>query len=895
MMNAHRTHAVRAILAACAMAASVASVAQDSPPAPAPSAAPAVAPIQPAVAPATPGQPRPFKDVVKDAKEMPGFFTLWQKDDKVWIEVAPEQLDRPFFFATSLNQGLGEAFLYGGLMGYPRGPLGGTYVASFRKLGSLVQLIARNVEFTAREGSREARAVAQSFADSLLGSAPVASLPHPEKKSILVEANALLVADIPGGATALERAFRQGYAFDARNSALVRSRSMPEETTFSVTAHYALARLALPSIVPGPVPYTPLPTTLQDVRSLFLGMHYSLSKLPEEPMRPRLADPRIGYFLNSRMDFSDDLNLSPRVHQITRWRLEKKDAAAALSEPKKPIVFWLDRNIPDRYRPAITEGILEWNKAFERIGFKDAIHVEAQPDDADWDTSEVKRASVRWMTTAKPSFGAIGPSQWDPRTGEILDADIGIDVVRLRNARNSRVEVIPSSPSAGTPDGAGCMAADHAANERGFALDLLEARGAIAPDGPEAEAFVLDDLKDLMMHEVGHTLGLRHNFRASTVYTAAQLADPDFVAKNGIAGSVMEYNARNIAAPDKKQGRFNMGTLGPYDYWAIEFGYKPIDPAQEKSELSRIAARSNEPLLAYATDYDANEAIDPDVNQSDLGQDTLAFAAQRLEFSRELWQRWQDRPLAKDESYVSLRRNVSRGVATVGQVSLMAAKYVGGITVLRDRAGSPRAPLMPVAAERQRAALKLVERGLFSADSFRFKPEFMRRLVTDELERFEPYITAVGPATTDYSLATEVLAAQRGVLNHLMSDAVAVRILESDLKLDDPRKAFRLSELYDTLTLSIWSEARAGRESPVLRRNLQREHLARVANALLKPSAASPADARGLLRENARALVADLRAAQSKPGLSKETRAHYAESLNALEEALKAPLQRTGV
>jgi hypothetical protein len=406
---------------------------------------------------------------------------------------------------------------------------------------------------------------------------------------------------------------------------------------------------------------------------------------------------------------------------------------------------------------------------------------------------------------------------------------------------------------------------------------------------------VLDDLQDLMMHEVGHTLGLRHNFRASTIYTAAQLADPDFVEKNGIAGSVMEYNARNIAAPGAKQGAFNMGTLGPYDYWAIEFGYKPLDPATEAAELSRIAARSNEPLLAYATDYDNNEAIDPEANTSDLGQDTLTFAAQRLEFSRELWQRWQDRPLANDESYVAFRRNVSRGVTTQGQVSMMAAKYVGGVTVLRDRAGSPRSPLTPIPAERQRADLKLVEKGLFSADSFKFKPQFMRRLVVDELERFNPYATSVGPTTTDYSLSAEVLGAQRLVLNRLMGDPVAVRILESELKLDEPQKAFRLSELYDSLAAAIWSEAKAGRESPVLRRNLQREHLARLSNTLIKPNPATPADARALQRATARSLAADLRAAQAKPGLSKETRAHYAESLNTLEEALKAPMQRTGV
>jgi len=847
-------------------------------------AAPAAAP---ASAPASAGQPKPFKEVVKGAKEVSGFFTLWQKDEKTWIEIRPEQMGKPFYFATSLKQGIGEGWLFGGLMGR-------TYVAEFRKLGTQVQLVARNTQFTAKEGSREARAVAQSFSDSLVGAGAVASLPHPDTKAILVEAGAILLGDISSFSTSLESTFRQNYAFDAKNSALVGSRSTPEETTFVVTAHYALARLALPPVTPGPTPYRSPPSTLQDVRSLFLGVHYSFSRLPEEAMRPRLADPRIGYFTNVRWDYTDDLSLSPRVHYIARWRLEKKDPQAALSEPKKPIVFWLDRNIPDRYRPAITAGILEWNKAFERIGFKDAVRVEIQPDDADWDTSEVRRASVRWMTTARPGFGAIGPSQRDPRTGEILDADIGIDVVRLRNARNSRVEVIPSAHAHDGAHDLACLAAEHASQERGFALDLLEARGAIRPDGPEAEDFVLDDLRDLMMHEVGHTLGLRHNFRASTIYTAAQLADPDFVAKNGIAGSVMEYNARNIALPGKPQGRYNMRTLGPYDYWAIEYGYKPIDPAREAEELARIASRSNEPLLAYATDYDADENVDPEVNRSDLGKDTLEFAANRIALSRELWDRWQDRPLSGDESYVALRRNLSRGLSSMGQVSRAAAKYVGGVTVLRDTAGSPRAPLTPVPAERQRAALKLLEKSLFVADSFRFRPEFMRRLVRDELDRSNDHGTGVGPQTADYSLSTQVLAIQGGVLDHLMSDAVAVRILESELKLDNPKSAFRLSELYDALFGAIWSEAKAGREAPILRRNLQREHLARVSTALVKPSAASPADARGLLRESARGLAAQLRAAQAKPGLSRETRAHYAESLNTLEEALKAPLQRAG-
>jgi hypothetical protein len=869
----------------------------QTPPEPAPSAAQAgaVTPVTPAVGtpPATPAPPnKPFDDVIKDAKAIPGFFNLYQKDEKVWIELKPEDFEKPFFFAANLNSGIGEKLFFGGLMGYPT-IFGGNYIARFHKIGNQVQLLAVNTHFFAQPGTPQARAVAEAFSDSLLASAAIASQPHPARKSVLVEANALMLADIPGANGMLERTYRQPYAFDARNSSIVKARATDDLTVINVSAHYALARVVQPPVVPGATPYTPPPTTLQDIRSLFLVYNYNFAKLPDEPMRPRLADDRIGYFLAPRMDFTNDTGLSPRVNYIQRWRLEKKDPAATLSEVKQPIVFWLDRNLPEKYRPAITAGVLEWNKAFERIGFKDAVQVKIQPDDADFDTSDTRHASIKWMTTGRPQFGGIGPRQVDPRSGEILDADIGLDPARLRNRRSVRVELIPP-PVAGAGYDAICQAADYAAVELGFALDLLEARGEIDPDSPEAEAFVLADLKDVVMHEVGHTLGLRHNFRASIIYNEAQLSDPAFTRVNGIAGSVMEYNAVNIALMGERQADFGMATLGPYDYWAIEYAYKPLAPATEEAELEAIAARSNEPQLAFSTDEDANIGIDPEANASDLGNDPLEFAARRLELTHELWNRWQSRTLKPGESYAVLRRNVARGIQVIGQSSTIVAKYIGGISVLRDHAGSPRAPLNPIDAQRQRKALALLARGLLAADSFRFNPEFMRRLAEDYNDPSDDYGLSFTPGGFDYSLSAQVLGIQRGVLNQLMGDVVAQRLLDSEVKYGDPRQGFRLAELYATLQRTIWSELRTGQDIPLLRRNLQREYLQHLATALLHPPATEPADARSLLRESARTLQRDAAAASRKAGLSQEARAHLAEVADTLAEALKAPMQRAG-
>jgi hypothetical protein len=200
-----------------------------------------------------------------------------------------------------------------------------------------------------------------------------------------------------------------------------------------------------------------------------------------------------------------------------------------------------------------------------------------------------------------------------------------------------------------------------------------------------------------------------------------------------------------------------------------------------------------------------------------------------------------------------------------------------------------------VDAAKQREALRIIANGLFSADSFRFKPEFMRRVQVDWMDRNDLYDTGLSTPDVDYSLNTQVLNAQRRVLAQLMSDTVAQRILDSEAKLDDPRKSLRLSDVYETLKVSIWSELKTGRDITPLRRNLQREHLSRVATALLRPSSTMPADARALLREEAKSLRHDIAAAQNKPGFSKEAKAHLAESATQLDEALKAPIVRQGI
>jgi len=830
-----------------------------------------------------PGAPPAFATVVKDAKASEGLFTLWRKDDKLWLELKPEDLNRPYFFSPKLATGLGEAGLFGGLMASsPR-------IVEFRRLNNQIQLIAPNLAYTAAAGTPTGRAVQAAFSPSLVTSAPVASQPHPQRKSVLVELNALFLGDLLGIASTLDRSFRQGYAFEARNSAIAKERVLPDAVSFEVLGHYATARIA--QAQPGATVVPSTPSTVPDPRSLFVTVYYALARLPEAPMTPRASDPRIGYFQSVRSDFSDDLARSPRQRFVNRWRLEKKDPAAALSEPVKPITYWLDRSIPDKYRGAISAGILEWNKAFERIGFRDAIRVEVQPDDADFDTLDVNRASVRWMTNAAPSFGAIGPSHVDPRSGEIVDADIGIESLSSRNRRAERTQVLATAPGPdahAAHDAAACTYADGATEQLGYALDVLEARGELDPGSLDTEAYVLAYLKDVTMHEVGHTLGLRHNFRASRVYGEAQLSDPAFTAEHALTGSVMEYAAVNLPAPGQAGGTPFQTTLGPYDYWAIEYGYKPLAAADEAAELARIAARSAEPELAYGTDEDNGLGIDPESLQFDLGDDPVAFANKRFAIARDLLARQERRVLPPGSDYPVLRRSVSYALRDLGRAATVLARQIGGVRTLRDAPGSGRDPLQPLPAAQQRQALDTLSSGLLAADSIRLSPTLQRRLAPDFAERTDAVFSGETQIATDYSLVGAVLELQRNVLNQLMSDAVASRLLDSQGKASGAADALPLAELYQRLTRDVWSELRAGGDIPSPRRELQREHVNRVAALLLRPGALSRADARSLLRAQSRTLLVQIENARRRPGLSAEARAHLADSADTLSQALSA-------
>jgi hypothetical protein len=332
------------------------------------------------------------------------------------------------------------------------------------------------------------------------------------------------------------------------------------------------------------------PDTVADPRGMQVTIHYSISQLPSSSYKPRKADDRVGYFMSVTKDFSDDTDDQHFVRYITRWDLQKADPSARMSPPKQPIKFWIEKTLPVKLRPIVRAGITEWNKAFEKLGFDNAIEVEQQPDDADWDPEDVNYNTFRWIT-AEAGF-AMGPSRVNPITGQILDADIIFDASFLRYWKQEYENFSPTAIAQLAGDDlaettslsqifgdrsqqASCRLSVGMQRQMGFAAAALAARGELDKRGELPEEFLMEALKEVVMHEVGHTLGLRHNFKSSSWKSLAEIEDP---AKAGepIVASVMDYSPVNIVTAGAKQTAYYSTSIGPYDYWAIEYGYKQI-------------------------------------------------------------------------------------------------------------------------------------------------------------------------------------------------------------------------------------------------------------------------------------------------------------------------------
>ncbi|MFQ5799251.1 MAG: DUF5117 domain-containing protein, partial [Bacteroidota bacterium] len=353
-----------------------------------------------------------FDEVIKDFKAIEGLFTLYYKEEenKVLLEIKPDQLEKIYLCSVTREAGDGRYFDSGAMV--DRFPF------MFKRVGKKIQFIHKNVYYRADPNSPISRAIDRGVSSSVLGSAKIESKPHPERESVLVDPGAFFLQDYDMVTYQLSER-KIDFSFDKEESYFGALKSFALNTEIETVIHFKSKKPKRSNAL------------IADNRSMQHRYRYSLSTLPETGYRPRLADDRVGHFLTMYQDYTTQTKESPYVRYIKRWHLEKADPKAKLSRPKLPIIFWLENTIPLEYRKAVKEGVLIWNKAFERIGFKDAIIVRQQPDNAKWDPADVRYSTIRWIV--KPGgFYAVGPSYTNPFTGQIYDADIRISADYVR-------------------------------------------------------------------------------------------------------------------------------------------------------------------------------------------------------------------------------------------------------------------------------------------------------------------------------------------------------------------------------------------------------------------------------------------------------------------------------
>jgi len=418
-----------------------------------------------------------------------------------------------------------------------------------------------------------------------------------------------------------------------------------------------------------------------------------------------------------------------------------------------------------------------------------------------------------------------------------------------------------------------------------------------------------------VMHEVGHTLGLRHNFKASSWKTLAEIDNPALAVGEATVASVMDYTPTNIAPKGQKQGLYYTGTLGPYDYWAIEYAYKPID-GNEEAELAKIAARSPEKDLTYGTDEDRISGLDPMVNAYDLGSDLLRFSSDRLDLAQDLLKDLDTRVVKDGESWIRLRRAFTPLVAQWGNAASLATAYVGGQYYTRDHKGSKDAndPVTPVNGDQQRAALKLIREKILADNLFQVSPALLRKLTT---ERWYHWSADMNMGDPGYKFYDTVLGIQRIPLAETLNASTLNRIQNQEAMADPATKPLKMEELFRTFTDSVIGDLKAapvkdGKHSlTITRRNLQRDYVGRLSGMLLGSSrggalanlpsfvvvsggGSMPADARALARHHLKEISGKITAALAagNPGWDDTSKAHLEELQITIDRVLNAGIQR---
>ena len=746
---------------------------------------------------------RPFERVItKDAKSDEGVFTVHRLRDRVYYEIPKDKLGREFLWVsqiakTTLGRGYG-------------GQAAGNRVVKWERRGDRIMLRAVSYDVVAEPTSPIAKAVEAANYNPIVMAFNVEA---ERDGNPVIEVTRLFTTDVPefSGRTRIG-----ARAFDSNRSFVERAVSFPENIEVEATHTYNNP----PSETPaggrgGPAPGGRGAAAPLRAGSHSVVMHYSMVLLPETPMQARLFDNRVGYFSTSKIDYSVDEHRAPQRRFITRWRLEKKDPNAAVSEPVKPITYYIDPATPKKWVPYLKAGVESWQTAFEAAGFKNAVIAKEAPtpeQDPDWSPEDARYSVIRWLPSTIEN--ASGPHIHDPRSGEILETDIQFYHNVMNLARNWYFV-------------------------QAGALD------------PRAQKLPLpDDLMGKLVqyvaaHEVGHTLGFQHNMKASSMYTLAQVRDAKFVKENGHTPTLMDYSRFNyVAQPEDRIAVEDLiPKIGPYDKWATMWGYKPIpgatSPDAEKKTLDEWAReQDSKPFLRFSTEGSAGS--DPGELTEAVG-DADAVAATTLglkNLERVAGMLMTATTTKSGDPYTDLEEVYGR---LLGQFALEmnhVAAIVGGYNSQQKHIGQTGVRFNLIPRAKQEAAVKFLIDNAFHAPKWALNPEILRRI--------EP----VG-------VLDRIESSQTRVLNSLLNSGRINRLVEQETI--DGANAYAALEFLADVRKGVFSEIYGPSAQPIdaYRRNLHRAYVETLGNRVNGAQAQSD-DVRAFFRGELKQLDTDL-------------------------------------
>jgi len=680
-------------------------------------------------------KPAGISDKIKSSKKIPGLFTIYQDTATggVQVYIRKDQLGKEFIY---------QSFSMGGptSLGLNQSMHRANFIFKMQKAFDKIEFAQINTNFYYDPNNAVSKAANVDVAGAVFYSDKYAA---EDSTGYLVAGDALFLSEkldpvkpnFPPGTP--PTAFFNLGSLNVAKSKIAHVRSYTGNTDVVVDLAYE-----------NPMPFNGGGKDITDARFNRVKLQHSFMEMPSNDFTGRKDDPRIGYF-GSEVDDLTSIAVTPFKDVINRWYLKKKDSGAAMSEPIEPITFWVENTTPVELRPIIKEAGEKWNEAFEKAGFKNAVIMKIMPDTATWDPADISYNTIRWVSSAQPPYGAIGPSFTNPRTGQILGSDITVewrsgagtpildDLFNGGNAatgnlllpwqvQNSNAIVQPVF-SFDKKHMATCTMAHELQAQYMTGLTAIEALDGDLP-GNEQKAAVIEMHKQflyyLIMHEMGHTLGLNHNMKASQMLSPAQLHDKSLTSKIGLQGSVMDYPAVNVSLDRSKQGDYYTTKAGPYDLWAIEYGYTPFAEGEEEAGLKKILARSTDPQLAFGNDADdmrsPGAGIDPRVMVNDHSNDMVAYAEERLKLVNAMMPKLKARFSRDGKSYQELKGRYGQLNGQRSQMITGVSRYIGGVYIDRSMVGQStnNKPFTPVPVAYQKKAMDLLAKYVYAPNAF---------------------------------------------------------------------------------------------------------------------------------------------------------------------------------